>query len=122
MERAVAEDAVTTERCMQRDRHMRARRQIRRLRSALDIGRAWPFSRPFSRPFCQADGVGRPGLGPYGPAPEFCSWDFDWDEQWTEADEAWYQLDSGQLAGDSPPSTEDEDAGSDSMESAASLD
>ena len=61
-------------------------------------------------------------MGPYGPAPEFSSWYFDWDEQWTEADEAWYQLDSGQLAGDSPPSTEDEDAGSDSMESAASLD
>ena len=45
------------ERCKQRDRHMSARRQIRRLRSAVDIGRVWPFS------FLEAILSGRRGAG-----------------------------------------------------------
>ena len=102
------------ERVERRDRHMAARHEIRRSRQARESHSGWPWSAA-ARAIHEQDLTVRFGPRPYGPAPEFCPEDFRWDEQWTAADEAWYQLESGEAGGSPPPSdsSETENSGSD---------
>ena len=106
-ELSFVQSCLAVERVEQRDRHMAARRALRRTQRAEGSQAGWPWW-PIARAYYRRDLEARFGPQPYGPAPEFSWRDFGWDEQWTAADEAWYQTESGE-AGDSPPPSDSSD-------------